>query len=312
MRSWPILALVGSALFQPLVTGTALAADQSRSHSIFADTGKGTIKLAQSRRRSNQRPHGSRRRARRGAQPNNAKRAPAAKLDPIDAARYEAGKDVCRAMLAGKPIRFTLAPPREVLPCAIAAPVRVTRVAGVEIKPPVLNDCIVAVALLAWINDVVRPAARGTIETKINTIISASGYVCRTRNSARGARLSEHAFGRAIDISGFKLADGQTNMWETVWHPPPAQPTQLAKDEKAPVPSKGKAKTSGTKTGNAATPPPASPETHWQKHTSSFLRKIHAGACGVFTTVLGPDANVYHRDHFHFDLASRKRGPYCH
>ncbi|MEO0341815.1 MAG: extensin family protein [Pseudomonadota bacterium] len=40
------------------------------------------------------------------------------------------------------------------------------------------------------------------------------------------------------------------------------------------------------------------------------MRKIHAGACGPFTTVLGPKADRYHRDHFHMDLYQR-RNPYC-
>jgi hypothetical protein len=40
---------------------------------------------------------------------------------------------------------------------------------------------------------------------------------------------------------------------------------------------------------------------------AAFLRRLHDGACGTFTTVLGPDANAAHRNHFHFDLAARKR-----
>ncbi|MBI1385088.1 MAG: extensin [Rhizobiales bacterium] len=35
----------------------------------------------------------------------------------------------------------------------------------------------------------------------------------------------------------------------------------------------------------------------------AFLREIHRGACGIFTTVLGPNADQAHRDHFHLDLA---------
>jgi hypothetical protein len=35
----------------------------------------------------------------------------------------------------------------------------------------------------------------------------------------------------------------------------------------------------------------------------AFLRSVHKGACGLFTTVLGPNANSYHHDHFHLDLA---------
>ena len=37
---------------------------------------------------------------------------------------------------------------------------------------------------------------------------------------------------------------------------------------------------------------------------AAFLHRLHKGACGVFGTVLGPEANEVHRDHFHFDLAS--------
>ena len=42
-----------------------------------------------------------------------------------------------------------------------------------------------------------------------------------------------------------------------------------------------------------------------------FLRRLHKGACGTFGTVLGPEANEAHRDHFHFDLAHRRNGAFC-
>ncbi len=35
----------------------------------------------------------------------------------------------------------------------------------------------------------------------------------------------------------------------------------------------------------------------------AFLRAVHKGACRTFTTVLGPNADAFHRDHFHLDLA---------
>lgn len=40
----------------------------------------------------------------------------------------------------------------------------------------------------------------------------------------------------------------------------------------------------------------------------AFLRDLHAAACQRFAVVLGPDANAYHRDHFHFDMGN---GRYC-
>lgn len=40
---------------------------------------------------------------------------------------------------------------------------------------------------------------------------------------------------------------------------------------------------------------------------AAFLRDVHDGACEIFTTVLGPDHDAFHRDHFHLDLARRGR-----
>ncbi|MDF7773754.1 extensin family protein [Sphingomonas sp. AOB5] len=37
----------------------------------------------------------------------------------------------------------------------------------------------------------------------------------------------------------------------------------------------------------------------------AFLREVRDGACGMFTTVLSPDYNEVHRDHFHFDQGNR-------
>lgn len=41
------------------------------------------------------------------------------------------------------------------------------------------------------------------------------------------------------------------------------------------------------------------------------LREMHKAACGPFGTVLGPNANRFHRDHFHFDTARYRSGSYC-
>ncbi|RJF93508.1 extensin family protein [Sphingomonas cavernae] len=38
---------------------------------------------------------------------------------------------------------------------------------------------------------------------------------------------------------------------------------------------------------------------------ATFLRLARDGACGVFTTVLSPDYNAAHADHFHLDQADR-------
>ena len=42
-----------------------------------------------------------------------------------------------------------------------------------------------------------------------------------------------------------------------------------------------------------------------------ILRRMWQAACGPFGTVLGPEANRFHHDHFHFDTAQYRRGSYC-
>jgi hypothetical protein len=41
---------------------------------------------------------------------------------------------------------------------------------------------------------------------------------------------------------------------------------------------------------------------------SEFLHAVRDGSCGLFGTVLSPDYNRAHADHFHFDMASRTAG----
>ena len=39
-----------------------------------------------------------------------------------------------------------------------------------------------------------------------------------------------------------------------------------------------------------------------------FLRQVRDGACGAFSTVLSPDYNAAHADHFHLDMSGRWNG----
>jgi len=39
-----------------------------------------------------------------------------------------------------------------------------------------------------------------------------------------------------------------------------------------------------------------------------FLHELRDGSCDLFSTVLSPDYNAAHADHFHFDMAARTAG----
>ncbi|MBJ7534114.1 extensin family protein [Rhodomicrobium vannielii ATCC 17100] len=53
-------------------------------------------------------------------------------------------------------------------------------------------------------------------------------------------------------------------------------------------------------------------EDHWDAgdERAAFLRAIHAGACRIFGTTLGPEANEAHSNHLHLDMTER-RTPLC-
>jgi hypothetical protein len=44
---------------------------------------------------------------------------------------------------------------------------------------------------------------------------------------------------------------------------------------------------------------------------AQFLHEVHAAACRIFGTTLGPEANADHRNHFHVDMAERKYKKIC-
>jgi hypothetical protein len=56
----------------------------------------------------------------------------------------------------------------------------------------------------------------------------------------------------------------------------------------------------------------ATPPAGHDRGRSEFLRAAHASACKIFGTVLGPESNAAHKNHFHVDMAERpNNGHFC-
>lgn len=91
--------------------------------------------------------------------------------------------------------------------CGVAQPVSVEFVAGVRLNPPATVDCTTAEALKSWVNKGLQPAFA---PRKVVELVIFGSYMCRSRNNVRGARISEHGSGKAIDVAGFVLDNGQT------------------------------------------------------------------------------------------------------
>jgi hypothetical protein len=79
----------------------------------------------------------------------------------------------------------------------------------VEIRPAATLACPIVSALDRWFAASVQPAARKWFNQPVVEIKQISAYSCRGMNGQPGARISEHAFGNALDIAAFVLADGR-------------------------------------------------------------------------------------------------------
>ena len=150
--------------------------------------------------------------------------------------------------------------------CGWSNAFRVSRLAGASVGGIRLS-CPMAVAMTMWMAHSVQPAARKHLGTTVSRVNHFGGYACREiRGGTIGKfwpRKSEHSFANAIDVSGFRLANGRTISVLRNW------------------PHDGRGK---------------------DKPAAKFLEDVFAGACKYMSVAIGPRFNKLHRDHFHFDL----------
>ncbi|CAN1540214.1 Extensin-like, C-terminal [Rhabdaerophilaceae bacterium] len=91
------------------------------------------------------------------------------------------------------------------------------------LKPEATLTCPMVAWLDDWLATAVQPAALAWFGQGVKEIRSGGSYACRRRNHQPGARLSEHAFGNAMDIMGFVLADGSVVTVKGGWRGTPAE-----------------------------------------------------------------------------------------
>ncbi|CAN1724387.1 Extensin-like C-terminal domain-containing protein [Hyphomicrobium sp. 1Nfss2.1] len=223
----------------------------------------------------------------------------------------------------------------------------------VDFTPAPTMNCRLAASLATWVEKVLQPAAQQVLGSRIKRIVGASSYSCRNIYNNPKLTLSEHATGNAIDIAGFITADGRAISVAKAWGPttrdiaaaqkkaaaklakgskdtdkpaasaketaPPAAAAPSIADagKKAEGKSKGKVEKANFKrdaeTKQAALPPVVSPLAPSNTKEAGFLKRVHQGSCALFTTVLGPETNEAHRDHFHLDMKERKsHATVCH
>jgi hypothetical protein len=125
------------------------------------------------------------------------------------------------------PPRNAEQPPPPVPPVPPLGPQRdptVTASAGpVEVKPAATLACPIVSALDQWISGAVQPAALKWFRQPVVEIKQISAYSCRGMNGNPNAHISEHAFGNALDVAEFTLADGHKVSVQYGWHGSPEE-----------------------------------------------------------------------------------------
>ena len=78
----------------------------------------------------------------------------------------------------------------------------------VTLTPPATLRCTMAEQVTEWVRDDVAPSL-ARFGPPLRTLDNFDSYECRGRNRVRAAALSEHGRADALDVRGFRLADGR-------------------------------------------------------------------------------------------------------
>jgi hypothetical protein len=73
-------------------------------------------------------------------------------------------------------------------------------------EEPLLN-CAFAHRFTTWLSDIAAPVVAAMAPARLESLVTGPGYECRNRNGDSSGKISEHAFGNAIDIAGITLAN---------------------------------------------------------------------------------------------------------
>jgi hypothetical protein len=91
------------------------------------------------------------------------------------------------------------------------------------LTPAATLACPLVSALDRWVSEGVQPAALRWFGSPVTEIKQISAYSCRSMVGAGSSHISEHAFGNALDVAGFVLADGRKITVKDGWRGAPEE-----------------------------------------------------------------------------------------
>ncbi len=125
----------------------------------------------------------------------------------------------CFTDLSTQNVRFSPLPDRDFGGgCILTGTVQL-----IDFGVPTVNlkamTCPLARNFVAWVRHALVPAGREILGSDVVKVETMGSYACRNTVGTSVARLSEHATGNAVDVSGVVLADGRRitikNDWAT-------------------------------------------------------------------------------------------------
>lgn len=179
-------------------------------------------------------------------------------MTPFKLWRLQEDPALCEAALHTSTLRYThQADSAADTKCPLTNTLRIQG-GDVALSSSFLSSCRLAVAYALFDIHQLQPAAQSVFGQKVTQVDHLGSFACRNIYNRSEGRLSQHATANALDIAGFRLADGRRISVLKDW-----------KDD---------------------------------GDDGRFLRLVRDGACQQFNTVLSPDYNAAHRNHFHLDM----------
>jgi hypothetical protein len=179
-------------------------------------------------------------------------------LTSFKLSRLQDDPALCEAALKTSTLRYThQADSGPDVKCPLTNTLRIQG-GDVALSSSFLSSCRLAVAYALFDIHQLQPAAQSVFGQKVTQVDHLGSFACRNIYNRSAGRLSQHASANALDIAGFRLADGRRISVLKDWN-----------DE---------------------------------GDDGRFLKMVRDGACQQFNTVLSPDYNAAHRNHFHLDM----------
>lgn len=130
-------------------------------------------------------------------------------LTKMKLARAERSLESCLAALDDAANVVAMAPLEAAGGCGIKDRVTLSSV-GESRVDPLQTSCAIALRTAMWERHGLQPAAKEIFDSSVSVLRQIGSYNCRPIRTLNGtsSRLSTHATGEAIDITGFDLSDG--------------------------------------------------------------------------------------------------------